>query len=516
MKKDEVSLRELFLTIWKYKWSIIFFTIIITFGIALKVYLMPKYYKSTVMLEVKPEDNKAGGFSIGGAAALLLGGASGDSTNLEKDIKLFKTYRTNEKVLNKVNGYMIRYFITDEKHKTVEVDKNISIKVTDVKIKNFKNYGMHLILKPLSRTQYQLFLSGIFSNKLLGIYHYSEMVIDDDFSLMIHKTRDFALSYTIELSGTKRYVYENIISKNLSIEADKKSPFLTLSYLDNLPSRGENYLRNLIEIYTKQSINDIKNDALVIMNSYDKQLKKVEERILKSSKKLENFKSSKGIISPELQATTLVTELSKIGVDIAKNNYKIDLLNNLIKFVKKHNNIDAIAPSLIELEDRPTIALIKLIQEQQLDVDELLLKYKPEHPSIKRADQTIYNLKSKVVLNLENLQKTLKDKKVSLKNMEKGYLKKLKSSPKQEQQLLSFSRDYKVNEKMYLYLMQERSSSELTHDKALSRFRVIEDIYTSNRASKPKKALIVIASFITTFILMIFIAFFREFLRESK
>ena len=516
VKKDEIDLRELVATIGRYKWSIIIFTILITFAVAVKVYFMPKYYKSTVTIEVKPEDNKAGGFSMGGAAALLLGGGAGGSTDLEKDITLLKTYRTNEKVLDEVTGYMVRYFIRDENHKQVEIDSNLSIEITDIYIPSYKNYGIRLMLKPVNNTEYQLLMPGIFSNELLGTYHYSEMVKHEDFSLMIHKKQEFTQMHTIELSGTKRYIFEKIISKNLNIEADKSSPFITLSFLDNLPHRGEAYLKNLIEIYTKQSIADIKDDSSVIINSYDKQLEKVEQRVISTSKDLENFKTNNSIISPKLQATALVTELSNIGIEIAQNNYKVELISNLIRFAKKNNNIDAIAPSLIELQDQPTIGLIKLIQEQQLAVSELLLKYKPNHPTIQRADKTIYNLKSKVLSNLKNLQKTLKAKTLSLKNMENGYTKKLKSSPKQEQQLISFSRSYEVNEKMYLYLMQERSSSQIKHDKALSRFKIIEAIYTSQRAAKPKKALIVIVGFIAVLIFMIFISLFREFLKSNK
>ena len=100
--------------------------------------------------------------------------------------------------------------------------------------------------------------------------------------------------------------------------------------------------------------------------------------------------------------------------------------------------------------------------------------------------------------------------------MKKKYNKKLQSAPKQEQKLITFSRDYKVNEKMYLYLMQERSAAQIKHDKTLSRFKIIESIYTSDRAAKPKKALIVIVTFITALIFMIFIAFFRKFLKEEK
>jgi len=515
IKKDEINLRELFRTIGKYKWSIIIFTILITLAVAVKVYFMPKYYKSTVTIEVKPEEQDAGGFSMGGAAAMLLGGGGG-STNLEKDITLLKTYRTNEKVLDKVNGYLIRYFITNTKYKEVELDSNLSIEVTNVKVNAFKDYGMRLVVEPIDKMQYKLSYTGKFSNKPIGTYHYSETVTNEKFTLMVNKKREFNTPYTLELTGTKRNVYEQIISKNLSIIADKKSPFITISFLDNLPHRGEAYLRNLMEIYTKQSITDIKTDSSVIMNSYDQQLKKVEERVKFSSNKLENYKTSNHIISPEIQAAALVQELSKVDIEIAQNKYKQELIGNLITFVKENKNIDAIAPSLVDFNDLPTIELIKLIQQQEIALSDLLLKYKPEHPTIIRADQTIYNLKNKVLSNLENLQKTIKEKTKSLRNMKNGYNKKLQSAPKQEQELISFSRDYKVNEKMYLYLMQERSAAQIKHDKALSRFKIIESIYTSDRAAKPKKALIVIVTFITMMILMIFIAFFREFLKEEK
>jgi uncharacterized protein involved in exopolysaccharide biosynthesis len=411
---------------------------------------------------------------------------------------------------------LVRYFITDERHKEVEVDSNLSIEVTDVKIPDFRDYGMRLLLKPLNKTSYELFIVGIFSDEKVGTFHYSETVTHEKFTLMVHKKADFTTAYTIELAGTKRNVFEKIVSKNLTIEADKTAPFITISYLDNLPHRGEAYLQNLIDIYTKQSINDIKSDSSIVMDSYDQQIKKVEERVKDSAQKLENFKSSNHIISPELQAGALVQELSKVDIEIAQNNYKQELIGNLIHFVKRNKNIDAIAPSLVDFNDLPTIELIKLIQQQEIALADLLLKYKPEHPTVIRADQTIYNLKSKVLSNLKNLQKTLKEKTKSLRNMKKGYNKKLQSAPKQEQELITFSRDYKVNEKMYLYLMQERSAAQIKHDKALSRFKVIESIYTSDKAAKPKKALIVIVTFITMIIFMIFIAFFREFLKEEK
>jgi uncharacterized protein involved in exopolysaccharide biosynthesis len=64
--------------------------------------------------------------------------------------------------------------------------------------------------------------------------------------------------------------------------------------------------------------------------------------------------------------------------------------------------------------------------------------------------------------------------------------------------------------------MQERSAAQLKKDKALSRFKIIESIYTADHAVKPKKALIVLVAFITALIFGIFLAFFREFMKQSK
>ncbi len=512
--KDEINLKEIFFIISSYRWSIIFFAIIITFGVAIKVYFMPKYYKSTVMIEVKPQDNKTGGFSMGGAAALLLGGASG-ATNLEKDITLLKTYRTNKKILKKINGYMVRYFITNKKYKEVEVDKNLSITVVNIKINNFENYGMRLIVKPLDSTQYQLLEPRIFLDKSLGIYHYSEMVTNEEFSLMINKKRDFNSSYTIELAGTKRYIYENIINKNLKIEADQTSPFITLSFLDNMPNRGESYLKNLVEIYTKQSIKDIKEETSLMISSYDKQLQKIENRVDTSAKKLEEYKSQEGIVKAEVQAGVLIEELSKVDIEIAQNRYKEELVSSIIALLETEQNIDTITPTLIELGDKPTIELISLIQEQEIKVSDLLIKYNASHPIIVKLYELIDSLKAKIFSNVHGLKRAIATKSISLSNIKERYNEKLQSAPKQEQKIIKLSRNYQVNEKMYIYLMQERSGAQLTHDKALSRFRVIEAIYTSDKAVKPKKVLIIIITFITSIIFMIFIAFFREFMRKE-
>ena len=517
-EKDEINLRSLFGTIGKYKWSIIILTVLITTVLTIKIYLMPKYYKSTVTIEVKPDESQGQGFSMGGAALLSMVGGTGSTSSLEKDVTLIKTYRTNQTVLDTINDYLIRYYIYDKKrYKKIEVDdKNISISLSNTSIKSSKFNGLSIKYLPLDDNSYQLFYPALFTDNLIGTFNYNTKVNTEKFSLKITKKASIQTSCTFQLLGTKRYIYEKIITKNINISIDKNSPFLTISYFDTLPDRGENYLKNLIKIYTQQSINDLKQDASININSYNQQLKNIEKRVTNSANILEKFKVDNNIIQPELQAQALVSEVSKISINIANNIYKQELIGTLIQFVQTNDNIDAIAPSLIELGDKVTINLINLIQEQQIKVSNLLIRYKINHPEVTNAQQQVDILQSKVLSNLENLKITLYNKMISLQKMEIEYNKKIQATPKQEQELITFSRNYRINEKLYIYLMQERSAAELKRDKALSRFKIIEAIYTSDSAAKPKKSLLVIVAFLTTLIFMIFLAFFREFIRKGK
>lgn len=512
---QEKSIVEGFNIIKSYKWSIIFITLLVTILAGIKAHLMPKYYKSTVTLEVKSDDSQSSGFSMAGAASLLLGGAGGGQATHDKDMILLKTFRTNKKVLDKVSDYEVRYFQVNDKYQTLEVDSNISIEITDIEILDVKKNGSRFMIKPISKTEYELCTIGSFSNPSLGIFHYSEIVTIESITLMVHKKTLYTKPYIVELAGTKRYIFENIIKNNLLIESDDVSPFLTLSYVDSIPKRGEKYLKHLIETYINQSISDVKDDTSLVLKSYQRQIKDVEEKITNSSKILEDFKRTNTIIAPEIQALALVEELSKVGIEIAQNDYKQDLLKNLIVFTKNNNDIDALSSSLIELQDLPNIELIKLIQEQELVVSELYMKYKMTHPSIIRAEKTIENLRHKVLLNLKNLLKTLNKKNNALQKMKKSYMIKLKGAPKQEQKLIKFSRNYQVNEKVYLFLMQKYSLAKLKHDKGLSKFKIIESIYTSHKHVKPKKALIVIVALLSALFLSIALAFFRHSLIKN-
>lgn len=106
IEEDEIDLRELFGTIWKNKFKIIFLTILITSLALIYAVTKPNSYSSNTILILK--EQKAGGLG-GGAAALAsmagisLGGAGGgiDIESLFKN--LINDYTFNKEVIKRYN-----------------------------------------------------------------------------------------------------------------------------------------------------------------------------------------------------------------------------------------------------------------------------------------------------------------------------------------------------------------------------------------------------------------------------
>jgi uncharacterized protein involved in exopolysaccharide biosynthesis len=515
-EEDEIDLRELFRTIGRYKWSIMLMTLIITVITAAIAYRMPKYYKTSTVIEVKPKAGESGGFSLGGAGALLgLGGLGGGSTSTEKDAALLGMFRINNKVLDSIS-YGAQFFAY-EKYRYIELpESNCSIAITDLAIYDYKKFGMHISFEPINQEKFTLTIPSTFGDEILGEFQYNQPIHTQYFDMVVHPAAQGATPEKIVLNSDQHYIFNQIISKNLSAEVDKTNPFITVSYLDTLPERGANYIKQLITNYIEISVGFEIEDADITLNSLNKQILEIEEKVKQNSEEMQRFKTDKKIIAPEAQAEVLIKGQAETTQLMIQNRYQLDLIKHLIVFANKNKNIDAIAPSLIEFKDEPTIMLIAKLQELQLEASTLSQEFKAAYPKLKSTRNQVRTIKKKIKSNLQNLQKTLQSRAKSLKKLLKEYENKLAQAPSAAEEMRSILRTYTFDEKLYAYLLQKRSAAQIKKAEAMSRFRTIEPIYTNPAPAKPKKALIVIVGFITALILSIFLAFFREFLKSES
>ena len=519
--EEEIDLRELFATIWRYRGFIFWLTTIITLIALVVIYRMPKYYKTTTTIEVKPQNgNRDNGIgeAFGGAGALLgLAGIATPVSHTEKDAALLSMYRVNSRVLDIVT-YNARYWHYDKFRYNEVGENNCSIYISDLKIHDYKKFGMEVTFEPLSKESFSLKLPSLLWNKNIGTFRYNTPIHTKYFDMTVFKNSSGAVPDKITLYGDKHFIFNKIITKNLKAEVDKKSknPFIEISYLDTIPSRGEKYTKELIEKYIKMSIKDELEDINISLSAINKQIVEIQNLVSKSKSQYQSYKTENTILSPEAQAKVLIEEKAGIDVKIFDMEHKLSLVKKLVSMSRDRRKIDTMAPALVQLGDEVTAGFVGKLQELQTQKAALSQEFKPTYPKLQAVNRQINNLRNKIRSSLKALQKILSEELTLLKKEEQKFTKEFKSGPKLETGLASLMRDYKLYEKMYTYLLQKRSAEELKKAEALSRFRTIDPIYTNPAPAKPKKALIAIVAFVTALILSIFLAFFREFLRGNK
>ncbi len=127
---NEFTFKDIFHILKKYKWSIIFITILFTVIGASYVYLKPRIYSAYAIIKVKP--------SLKNLTTELIGNSeTKNSKDVTEEITLLKTFQINKKVLDKIN-FDVQYF-NDEKYKKVEIYKDIPIHITNIKILDTNN-----------------------------------------------------------------------------------------------------------------------------------------------------------------------------------------------------------------------------------------------------------------------------------------------------------------------------------------------------------------------------------------
>ncbi|SFV63005.1 Tyrosine-protein kinase Wzc [hydrothermal vent metagenome] len=515
-KVEDFTFKDLLNILFKYKWSIIFITLLFSLLSGVYVYFKPNIYEAYSIIKVKP-NIKSTSVDLINSNTL----SDSKSKDVTEEITLLKTFKINKNALNKID-FKVQYF-THKLYKRVELYENIPIKIDKIKILNNKIIGKELTLIPKEngfslkydppykkKLEHKLFHKELLSIDSNITYHYGEKITNQYFTLRINKLSDFETPIQFIINGNIRDIFENLIKENLTItQLEKDTSLIRVGYQDIIPKRAELYVDILTKSFIKHSIISKNKQNTKTLKFIKKELQSIKKELTASEEQLENYQESKSFVKPSEQATLFIRKLSDIEIQISENVLKKKLIINLINFVQNNYNLDNIAPAVSKLDEGNTLRLITKLQDSQLMEEKLSTEYTDEYPQLKSLRREIQNIRKKIEFNLKSLRTNIEYQNSNLNERKNTYEEKLKTLPSQERHLVNIKRNYEVKSKMYEYLLKKEAENKIIQFSTFSNYQIIDQAYKSDKPVKNKKTLIVILSTIFGFILASILAVIR-------
>ncbi len=505
MKKEEhageLNLEKFYNTLISYKWLILTIMLLSAMLMFISLYFKPSVYSSSTLLEVKSKPKA----SMPGD--ILMGALSfGEGGKVGKEVEVFKTFLVNERAMNKVK-LQTQFYLKDG-YRDIEIYEDVPIELTDIEVLNKNIFDKKIILTPHEKS-FSLSVDNSFIDYLMKFikpesyitldsnkkYFFDEEIKNKYFKLNINKKSNLTQAIKFVIHGDNRKIYTDTVTENLSIQqVGATIPLIKISYQDTIPKRANDYITALTSSFIEESIKAKNEQNNRVISFIDKQLNSIRETLKDSENKLEVYKTKNDIIEPSIQAKKYIEKLSELEIQLSENLLKQKLVNNLSIFTNNNANLDAIAPSLMELNDKPTLDLIVSYQNLEIKISNLKTELTDEHPEIITAKRQMYYLRQKILSNIRNLKRLIAQKHLSLEQEKRSYEAKIKSLPMEEKNLVNINRDYKVSATMYDYLLKKKTESELLIVSTLSDYKIIDKAHSDEEPIKPKRVVLMVAA----------------------
>ena len=504
--EDEIDIREVFRTLFEYKYMIVLFVILFGLGSAYYAYFKPNVYKASATVEVGAEKK---GFS---QQDMLAAAMESGNMNVDTEMEIIQSRFMAERISKEVD-FAHKYYVT-RKFKEVELYKQSPIEVG-----MNKGFGISFYLTPIDKKQYLLEVreekdaqgnEWSYSHK----HFYSKEVVTKRFHLnVLRKQKTLDAEYRFVVLDPEEIGC--IIQEGVRVsQTSKRSTLLRISYENNVALRAKEATNALAEEYIRQSIEKKNKEAERTLNFVDNQLKLITENLKGSAIKLEEFKKNSNTVNLSAKAENIIRQMSDAEGKLAEISIQEEMLSGLYKQVKSGKSLESITIGGSDMEKTALPTMIQKLQDAIIKKKILREDYTEMYPDVRKLRKTITQLKSVIVSTIKNLTSNIKERKALLEKSIAKQQKQLNTLPADERMFGQLQRKFAVNEKIYSYLLEKRSETAIIKASTVSKNRIIDSALVPEDPIKPKRKLIVLVGLILGLIVGIALAFLRAFLDD--
>jgi tyrosine-protein kinase Etk/Wzc len=269
---------------------------------------------------------------------------------------------------------------------------------------------------------------------------------------------------------------------------------IDLSYEDAIPQRAEDILNMLIRVYNEKWMDDENQLNSRTTQFIDNRISEITSDLGKAENTITTYKS-KNNLPDVIETTKLAMETStEVSGEIATLRGQRESAKFILNFVDNHSNSNQTLPVNLLSNDKVLSAQIEEYNKLQLEHNRIAENSNKTNSIVQNIEKQLSNMRKSIKAALANTVKQADIQMASYNELKGTNDSQVKSSPKQAKFLLSAERQQKIQEQLYIFMLQKREENVLSQAFTPYKTRILSAPMGDTEPVAPKALVLILIS----------------------
>lgn len=284
---------------------------------------------------------------------------------------------------------------------------------------------------------------------------------------------------------------------------------------DVVPQSGVDFINALINRYNYQTNEDKKVITRKTKEFLDERVEMLNEELALREKNLAEFKKEQQLISPTLDAPSIIENKSVYTKKLEEINLSIDQVEYLKSYVSDTNNDIQPIPAASGMLDNPSlVSFIEAYNKAVLKRNELLRTATESNPAVLALTSEVDELRKMVKDAISTSLAALNMQKESVARIADQYSSRMASAPAIESHLTDMTRERDVKSQLYVMLLQKYEENALAMAITADNLKCI-DYATASGPVSPRRSMTLMLALVIGLLIPAIVIYLRELLRTK-
>ena len=274
------------------------------------------------------------------------------------------------------------------------------------------------------------------------------------------------------------------------------SSIINITLDEPVIEKGIDILNTLVDEYNKVVIEN-KNAVVKATSDFiDNRLAIVARELSEVNQTSETIQQNNRLTDLSSQSSIFLQTERDIENQQIVTGTELKMIEYMSGYLNENNGTGDVIPESMSLQDNSISSLTQKHNNLVMQRNKYLENSSEKNPVVVRLDAQITNLKQSLVASLNNLKSTNQIKLDNLDKEENRISSQIFSAPKKQRQFRDLARQQDIKESVYIYLLQKREESAVSHGVTSPNAIIVDNAYASALPIWPKKEILFLGALV--------------------